>query len=183
LDRSTSIEILAHHEAARLSPDERAAMLLDWWTIGPEDPEHAALPDEVRAQLAATDGPVDALDPLLEPLLVLAIRRSFVGTVNAYIEARLALVGRADRVTGQVETLEACPCCRYRSLERRGDYEICRACFWEDDGTDDADRYSGPNHMTLAEGRAGYRRCGAVEEAFVEHVSEWAGRFAKDGGG
>lgn len=32
-----------------------------------------------------------------------------------------------------------CPCCRYKTLYGRGGYEICKVCFWEDDGQDDHD--------------------------------------------
>ena len=30
----------------------------------------------------------------------------------------------------------ACPCCGYRTLDGRGEYEICTICWWEDDGQD-----------------------------------------------
>jgi hypothetical protein len=60
--------------------------------------------------------------------------------------------------------MAACPCCGYRSLSERGQYEICRVCFWEDNGSNDLDRMNGPNHMTLREARENSRRLGAVSE-------------------
>ncbi|HEX6178677.1 MAG TPA: CPCC family cysteine-rich protein [Thermoanaerobaculia bacterium] len=66
--------------------------------------------------------------------------------------------------------LAPCPCCSYRTLERRGDYDICPVCFWEDDGSDDPQRYSSPNHMTLEEGRANFARYGACSPEHVKHV-------------
>ena len=30
-----------------------------------------------------------------------------------------------------------CPCCGYDTLKRRGFFEICILCWWEDDGTDE----------------------------------------------
>ena len=38
-----------------------------------------------------------------------------------------------------------CPVCGAKSLESRGDFEICHECGWEDDGTDDIDSETGPN--------------------------------------
>lgn len=43
----------------------------------------------------------------------------------------------------------SCPCCGYPTLNERGAFQICRLCWWEDDGQDDrnADQVlGGPNH-------------------------------------
>ena len=56
-------------------------------------------------------------------------------------------------VVGEPESLAACPCCRFRALLLRGQYDICPVCGWEDTGVDDLLVYSGPNHATLAEAR------------------------------
>ncbi|WP_437939840.1 CPCC family cysteine-rich protein [Sorangium sp. So ce341] len=74
--------------------------------------------------------------------------------------------------------LAQCPCCDYFSLPCQGEYEICEVCFWEDDGGDvgDLDRYSGPNHMTLREGRDNFRRIGACDERALAHVLPAADR-------
>jgi hypothetical protein len=49
----------------------------------------------------------------------------------------------------------SCPVCGYLTLDQRDAFEICVICFWEDDGIDDLEENmdSGPNHMTLKEGR------------------------------
>jgi len=49
----------------------------------------------------------------------------------------------------------SCPVCGYLTLDERSSYDICSICFWEDDGIDDfeVNKNSGPNHMTLKEGR------------------------------
>ena len=66
----------------------------------------------------------------------------------------------------------ACLCCGYLTLSERpsGTFEICPVCFWEDDGTLEASSGSGPNHMTLGEARANFRRLGAVTERVVAFV-------------
>ncbi len=66
--------------------------------------------------------------------------------------------------------LEACPCCGYLTLCERGDYEICAVCFWEDNGLDDAEKYSGPNYQTLGEAQTNFRDFGACDRASISHV-------------
>ncbi|SRR5581483_2356495 len=67
-----------------------------------------------------------------------------------------------------------CPCCHYKTLDERGGYEICHVCFWEDDGQDDEDvdtkRAFSPNHMSLTQARENYRRFGACDKRFLQHV-------------
>jgi hypothetical protein len=43
-------------------------------------------------------------------------------------------------------------------------------CFWEDDGSDELDHYSGPNHETLREGRKNFLELGACDEKALSHV-------------
>ncbi len=73
-----------------------------------------------------------------------------------------------------------CPCCDYFSLHRRGSYDVCPVCYWEDDGLGlgDMDVVSAPNHITLRQARESFRRCGAADLAavsLVAAVSELAG--------
>lgn len=73
-----------------------------------------------------------------------------------------------------------CPCCDYFTLTNRGEYEICEICFWEDDGLDltELKTHSGPNHITLEEGRMNFLKFGACEEKFVENVIKEPARSA-----
>jgi hypothetical protein len=93
-----------------------------------------------------------------------------VGVVNAYLERRLAALGHAVSVEGQVEDLRACRCCEFRTLPHAGEYDICPVCFWEDDGSSSEDAFSGPNRMTLREARAGFAEFGAIAAAMLPHV-------------
>lgn len=80
-----------------------------------------------------------------------------------------------------------CLCCGCRTLDARGEYDICPVCFWEDErdpyrgkaereseeytGEDVLDRTSGANHgLTLRQGRANYRAFGACEKEMLPHV-------------
>lgn len=63
-----------------------------------------------------------------------------------------------------------CPCCGHITLAEPGNWEVCSACFWEDDGGRDPAAHSGPNHQTLAEGRANVRAFGACDRRFLKSV-------------
>lgn len=67
---------------------------------------------------------------------------------------------------------EQCPCCDYITLPERGGYLICPICFWEDDGLDidELDIHSGPNHITLREGRANFKEFGASKSRIKKYV-------------
>lgn len=68
--------------------------------------------------------------------------------------------------------MHQCPCCDHFTLEDRGQYDICPVCFWEDDGLDigEIDEHSGPNHLSLREGRKNFGLIGACDKKAVAHV-------------
>ena len=67
-----------------------------------------------------------------------------------------------------------CPCCGHLTLAKRGDYEICPVCFWEDDGQDDPhsdEVLGGPNgELSLTQARSNYKAFGACEESMLANV-------------
>ncbi|WP_425612204.1 CPCC family cysteine-rich protein [Xanthomonas indica] len=67
-----------------------------------------------------------------------------------------------------------CPCCGYKTLSERGEFEICAVCFWEDDGQDDNDAdevLGGPNgNLSLTQARANYQQFGASRRQDLPHV-------------
>jgi hypothetical protein len=67
---------------------------------------------------------------------------------------------------------EQCPCCDYISLPERNNYLICPICFWEDDGQDidQIDDESGPNHITLRQGRLNFKEFGACVRDMIKNV-------------
>lgn len=171
MTRFDAVKLLVRRDLAKLSMEGREALLLDWWSIDATDPEYDALPDLLRKELMRADPTEDPSSSLFDPLLEIALRRSYVGVLNSYLEREIgALFGRRETVEGEIEELATCPCCGYRSLREKGEYEICRVCFWEDDGTTDLDRISHPNHMTLREARLNFERLGAVAQEARKYV-------------
>lgn len=68
--------------------------------------------------------------------------------------------------------LFTCPCCGYATLSAVASYEICRICFWEDDGQDDPDadeNMGGPNHISLTQGRIDFLQHGASDPKDLRH--------------
>jgi cysteine-rich CPCC protein len=68
----------------------------------------------------------------------------------------------------------ACPCCGFLTLRERGGFQVCKVCFWEDDGQDDHDAdvvRGGPNGLlSLTRARANFAAFGASDERNKKHV-------------
>lgn len=63
-----------------------------------------------------------------------------------------------------------CPCCGHRTLPSRGNYDLCSACNWEDDGQDDHDFEVvrvGPNGISLERARQEYLSSGGRRQTHV----------------
>jgi hypothetical protein len=171
MTREEAVELLVRRDLAELSPEKRESLLLSWWCIDAADSEYSDLPDLLKEVMASTEQPDDPKDPLYDPLLKIALKDSYKGVLNSYLQRQIAVMGYREAIGGGVEEeLEACPCCGYRSLRKRGEYEICRVCFWEDDGTTTLDGISGPNHMTLRDAQLNFRHLGAVDERARQYV-------------
>jgi hypothetical protein len=53
--------------------------------------------------------------------------------------------------------MHPCPCCGYKTLPERGDYDVCPVCWWEDEGPGLKPwEISGPNAQTLIEAQQEY---------------------------
>jgi hypothetical protein len=102
---------------------------------------------------------------------MIALVHKYRGVRNEYLEDRLRTLRLDDcKIEGAPKAMFPCPCCNYLTLDSKGRYEICPVCFWEDDGSADLDRYSGPNHMTLGEAKANLAKFGAVSPAAKKFV-------------
>ena len=73
-------------------------------------------------------------------------------------------------ITGVQVELYICPCCGYKTLEKKSEYFICAVCFWEDDGTTEDGKYSNVNRMTLNDAKTNFLKLGAVTESSLEFL-------------
>jgi hypothetical protein len=180
---------LAEIERSGLSVEKAGELLLDWWGIDADDEEFGLLPSALQEEIETTDEPAGhSLEPRYVPLLLIALRAELTGVTNRYLHARLSAVDRdgvvevSVEVTGEVEPMERCPSCSYLTFPDRGEYDICPVCFWEDDGTEDADKHSDCNHMSLREARVRVAEFGVVEERFKGAVADDARERYEYGG-
>ena len=67
----------------------------------------------------------------------------------------------------QDASLLPCPCCGYRTIEDPCGWDICRVCWWQDDGQDNEDAnepYGGANcELSLTEARINFLTIGISE--------------------
>lgn len=155
MDRNESILIITENKIKNLSREKREELILNWWGIDNEDLEFKLLSKTLQQELSKSDEPLDdVMEKKYNPLLRIAIKDEFLGVRNEYLSEIVSkILCRKVIVEGKIESLKECPCCKYKTLTERGQYEICPVCFWEDDGSNEPTRYSSPNHMTLNEGR------------------------------
>lgn len=158
-DRETAIDRIARATVAAMNPDERRARAREEWEVIETSEEAAEYPDDLRAAFASGVPSDDACFEVLLPLE----RFPLEGALNEYLERRmLALTGMHVSVTGEAAAGAVCPCCWYVSLPEDSFFQICRVCFWQNDGG-----HAGANAVSLEESRASFERIGAVEERFV----------------
>lgn len=176
MTRDEAIFIVVDAELETIRVEDYPNILQNFWTLDEDDEEFHRLPEELKREMKAFEegpfepGPIDATSSRYLPLLKAALRSSYLGIVNSYLQKRLRDTHGDVEVTGSPTHLMACPCCGYTTIESRGQYDICEVCFWEDDGSDDPHRYSSPNRMTLLDAKQNFQSMGAMSEAMLKHV-------------
>lgn len=110
------------------------------------------------------------------------IRDTYIGIKLSYIEGKIRnLYQLPIGVNGVSKELFTCFCCNYKTILERGNYQICKVCFWEDDGGNDECKYSHVNHMTLKEAKDNFKIKGVILEKFLKFVdSEGKLKYYKD---
>jgi len=64
-----------------------------------------------------------------------------------------------------------CPCCGYKSLQSKGEYDICSICFWEDDPFQrDEINKTGANLISLIEAQSNYMAFSACERDMMKNI-------------
>lgn len=166
MDRQFAISQLARLDLNKLTPEERAeeldTMQCERWD---EDPRWHTIPLDIRNEFEAGELTYPPSDPRYDGVLLLSLSRRYVLATNSFLLKRLQEDGiEVDAVVGEPVQLEACPCCGYRTIGSRGAYQICRVCWWEDDGQDDGNAdvvMGGPNrHLSLTQGRINFLKEG-----------------------
>ena len=173
MDRQQAISLIATQQMKEMPAEKRRDLIEVLFMFQHE--MHSALigtfPISLQEELCSGKQQYDYADKRYDPIVVKEFIAKFYGARNSYVLAKVqALHVDVTHIDGEEETLLPCPCCGYQTLEARNDYEICGVCFWEDDGANTEDDYSGPNHMTLAQGRQNYAKFGACSKDMVKNV-------------
>ncbi len=95
------------------------------------------------------------------------------GVTNEYLTKTIEKTGVENIIVeGTYPVLEKCPCCDHRTLVERGRYDVCRVCFWEDDGTEmeSENLHSYPNKMSLDAARNNFKEYGACDQRAKQFV-------------
>jgi hypothetical protein len=102
-------------------------------------------------------------------ILVTEAHGEYVGCIQ--VKRRLG-----DGLSVERQYRKQCPCCGYYTLSRRGQYDKCPICFWEDE--DPADDFNQPARekqtsvyvVPLEEARRNFVAFGAAEERYKSYV-------------
>ena len=163
--REELISRIAQEVVARRPPHEKLQELPAHWDWDEDSPGWALLHPRVREELLLR-GPAPWLwRSVYDAFFEFEERdaRRIVTSEALRCEAR-ALGLSVEDVEGEPDPAHRCPCCGFRTLEWRGEYDLCPVCGWEDERAEDAfedgparlARFSVPHHMTRAEYRQRY---------------------------
>ncbi|MGG4197433.1 CPCC family cysteine-rich protein [Paenibacillus jamilae] len=182
MNRDEAIAIILKTTIEDLSKEEREGILIDWWGIDQDDPEFDKLPETLQSEILNYDEPQkDVMNEVYSALLLVALRTKYLGVRNEYLSKRVtAILDSNQEVEGLQEEFYSCPCCEFKTLPTKGEYDICPVCFWEDDGSTDPSYYSSPNHMTLAQARENFIEFGVVNKSSLQFLeSDRLEKFSK----
>lgn len=174
MNRDEALTIILESTIQDLTKEQREEILIDWWGIDQEDhPEFSKLPETLKSEIIYFNEPQrDATDEGYNLLLFVALRKKYLGVRNEYLSKQVSeIIHSSQEVEGLQEELYTCPCCEFKTLPTKGEYDICPVCFWEDDGNTDSYYYSSPNHMTLAQARENFIEFGAVSESSLRFLT------------
>ena len=159
INRADAIEILCNLILPSLSSDVRDGYILDWWGIDEDNPEFFTLSENIKTLLAEHETPPLEANKIYNPIISIALKNELKGVTNSYLSDLMVEKGLAlHTVTGTIEQLESCPCCGYRTLTIRHEYEICALCNWEDTVPIDPDRYNSANQSSLNTAKEIFRK-------------------------
>lgn len=154
MKRKDAINKLARIKLETFSNDERAdqleTMRMENWE---NDSEWKKLPSSIRKEFNSEKLNENPNSKRYDEVLLLWIRDALKPVTNEYLINNLG----CKNIEGEPINFESCPCCGRRTIEIRGDFDICKICWWEDDGQDNnsADEvFGGPNYeISLTQGR------------------------------
>jgi hypothetical protein len=168
MTREEAKQKLALARLPLLDEEDREGLLMEWMILSDDEESLVLAPGTIPGQNEIEE----IEDPALakyDPLILQAIEGELIGVTNAYLKAQLIEMDvKVGEVEGEVEKMEACPCCGYLALENRQMYEICPVCYWLDDETEGEETVSEENEMSLVQARENFKKFGIMDESIIE---------------
>ena len=156
LTRNDAFKMISAYEVDHIVEDEKLNVLLDYWFI--YEDENVELNDDLRNFLKKNDfSDISEYSNFFDEVVVIGKIENNKIYSNVHISKKLfEYLGLSDDVEGdEKKKLYKCPCCGFYSLKMKSEYEICRICKWEDDGSEEL-TYSFSNKNTLHDYRSDF---------------------------
>lgn len=165
-----AIDLLSENDLNQLGEKERQEQLdimmyhEDW----SDEPLWSHISHEVKKEFAEQSKILDPFNSKYNSVLKLWLRSKYLGAQNEFLLDRVtSLKPEIIEIIGQPYQLFSCPCCGYQTLDSLGDYDICKVCWWEDDGQDNHNAsklMGGPNYgITLIRARINFLKYGIYD--------------------
>lgn len=173
MERNLAIEKLASKRLKELTEKERIEQLevmpLEDWT---DNSEWKLLPKNIRKEYDEGEFIDNPNSNKYDDVLLIWLKSSLQAISNEYLESELDI----ENVFGNVFLLEPCPCCGARTIGERAEYDICKVCWWEDDGQDNKEAdiiMGGPNYgISLTQGRINYLKFGIYDPSRKDLIEQ-----------
>lgn len=154
LERLQAIEQYSKIKLSELSKKERAeqleVMTLEDWS---DIEEWNSLPKSLLNDFEFGAIIKNPESKKYDSVLIIWLKLSLQSVTNEFLSDKL----NVDTIIGEPIELQSCPCCGYNTIGERGNYDICKVCWWEDDGQDNMHSekvMGGPNYgISLVMGR------------------------------
>lgn len=164
MKRNQAIQELALLQLKELSAEDRAEQLeimtSENWS---KSQEWSLLPKEIQIEFEEGQLSDNPNSPKYDQVLMMWLREGLQAVSNDFLIQNL----KVESIEGEPVKWLGCPCCGSRTITERGQYEICKVCWWEDDGQDNesADEiYGGPNYeISLTQGRYNFLKFGLYD--------------------
>mgnify|MGYP000080976834 CR=1 FL=1 len=163
MKRKQAIEKLASIKLLELSEEERAEQLdimtFENWE---ESKDWNLLPKEIQNEFVEEKLYENPNSKKYDQVLMVWLKDSMRAISNHYLCENLGI----DSIEGSPIKLYACPCCGSRTIDERAEYDICKVCWWEDNGQDNehSEKTYGVNYgISLTKGRSNFLKYGIYD--------------------
>lgn len=161
MKRREAIDQLSNIYLQNLSIEDRKNQLENFLAeVWEDDEEWQKLPKDIQSEFNGDSLYEEPESKRYDAVLLVWLKYTLRAVTNEFLKQELDI----EHIIGEPIEMASCPCCGRKTLDSRGEFEICIICWWEDDGQDNknADEiWGGPNYgVSLTEARYYYQTIG-----------------------